>query len=108
MELNDLPNPIRYDGDGVARVGASRVPIDTVIIAFHDGATPEEIVQQYPALTLPDVYALIAYYLSHRDTVDAYLAERRANSDRVRRENEARHDPTGIRERLLARKRMAS
>ena len=33
--------PLALDDDGVARVGGSRVPIDTVVCAFTDGATVE-------------------------------------------------------------------
>jgi hypothetical protein len=70
-----------------------------------EGATAEEIVQQYPVLALADVYAVIGYYLRHRPEVEAYLAQRREAAERVRRENRARFDATGIRARLLARRR---
>lgn len=59
--------------------------------------------QQYPVLSLADVYAVIGYYLRHRPEVETYLAQRREVAERVRRENIARFDPTGIRARLLAR-----
>jgi hypothetical protein len=68
------------------------------------GATPEEIVGMYDTLDLGDVSMVIAYYVRHRDEVDAYLEERRRRRAEVRRELEARHDPTGIKERLLARR----
>jgi Protein of unknown function (DUF433) len=35
------------------------------------GMTPEEIVATYPMLTLPAVYAALAYYHSHRGDIDA-------------------------------------
>ena len=81
--------------------------LETVVGAFHDGATAEEIVQQYPSLALADVYAAIGYYLSHRQEVDDYLLQERQRSDQVRQENERQFDPTGVRERLLARRRAA-
>lgn len=87
------------------RVGATRVSLDSVIFAFHDGATPEEIVQQYPTLNLPDVYAVVSYYLQHRDEVEDYLEHRRAQRMEAREEIEARFDARGIRERLPARQR---
>jgi uncharacterized protein (DUF433 family) len=93
------------DSDGVVRVGGTHVTLDTVIAAFNEGATAEEIVQQYPSLGLADVYAVIAYYLRRRDDVEAYLAERQQHADQVRRQNEARHDPSGVRARLLARRK---
>src|SRR5215470_8610969 len=48
--------PLTVDAHGVLRVGNTRVTLDTVIAAFADGATAEEIVQQYPSLHLADVY----------------------------------------------------
>jgi hypothetical protein len=86
-------------------VGSTRVTLDTVVTAFKLGATAEEIAQKFPVLSLADIYAVIAYYLRERDAVEAYLAERVAARRAVQRENEARHDPVGIRERLLARKK---
>lgn len=53
--------PLKTDVDGVMRVGSSRVPLETVIHAFGQGHTAEEIVSRYPALRLADVYAVIAY-----------------------------------------------
>lgn len=50
------------------------------------------------------MYAVIGYYLKHQPEVDAYLQQREAEAARIRQENEARFDPTGVRERLLARR----
>ncbi len=97
--------PRRIDRDGVVRVGESRVPIDTVIEAYGEGFSAEEIVEQYPTLPIGEVYAVIAYYHRHRSDVDAYLEGRRQDADRVRRDYEARFPPkTGFRERLMARR----
>src|SRR5437879_2771123 len=41
------------------RVGQTRVPLDTVVYAFNQGASPEEIVMSYPTLELGDVYAIV-------------------------------------------------
>ena len=96
--------PLTVDAHGVMRVGNTRVTLDTVIAAFADGATAEEIVQQYPSLHLADVYSVIGYYLRHAAEVDAYLQQRRVQRDAVRQQNEARFDPHGVRDRLLARR----
>jgi uncharacterized protein (DUF433 family) len=96
--------PLRVDSHGVVRVGQTRVTLDTVASAFKRGTTAEEIVRQYSTLELADVYTTIGYYLQRREEVDAYLAERARGAEQVRRENEARFDPIGVRERLLARR----
>lgn len=97
--------PLHTAADGVTRVAGTRVTLDTVVSAFETGATAEEIVQQYPSLALADVYAVITYYLRHRAEVDAYITQRQDRAVEVRRENERRFDPAGVRERLLARRR---
>ncbi len=96
--------PLELDRDGVMRVSGTRVTLDTVVAAFNEGATPEEIAQHYPSLDLADIYAVIGYYLRRREEVESYLAKRRELAEVVRRENEARFNPLGVRERLLARR----
>ncbi|MFL5805877.1 MAG: DUF433 domain-containing protein [Roseiflexaceae bacterium] len=98
------PIPLTADADGVVRVGNTRVTLDTIIAAFHEGATPETIAQQYPSLALADVYAVIGYYLNHRPEVHAYLQQREQAATHVREQNETRFDPNGVRDRLLARR----
>lgn len=81
----------------------SRVPLDTVISTFLNGATPEEIALRYPSLPLADIYSVIAYYLRQRPAVEAYLRQRQQLATAVRQQNEARFDSAGVRDRLLAR-----
>jgi hypothetical protein len=100
--------PLSTDLNEVVRVGKTRVTLDTVVLTFLDGVTAEEIVQQYPSLQLADVYSVISYYLRHQREVDTYLQNRQNYADRVRRENERRFNSTGIREKLLARRKLAS
>jgi uncharacterized protein (DUF433 family) len=96
--------PLKADADGVVRVGGTRVTLDTIVAAFREGATAEEIAQQYPSVSLADVYAVIGHYLRRAEKIQAYLEQRRVQAQKVRRENERRFDPQGIRERLLARR----
>ncbi len=96
--------PLAYDVDGVLRVGGTRVTLDVVISAFLDGATAEEIAQQYPSVSLADLYSVIGYYLSHGEEVEQYLAQRGQKAAAVREANEQQFPPHGIRARLLARR----
>ena len=104
LVIANEPVPLQVTEDGVVRVGGTRVTLDTVIAAFEEGSTAEEIVEQYPALGLADAYGAIGYYLRHRSEVDAYLAGRRKDSSQVREQNETRIDPAGVRARLLTRR----
>ncbi len=105
LTISKEPIPLATDADGVVRVGGTRVSLDSVIFAFKEGSTPEEIVQQYTTLDLADVYAVITYYLQHQSDIETYLDGRRAQREEIRNEIEARFDPQGIRDRLLARRK---
>ena len=96
--------PLQIDDDGVVRVGNTRLTLDTIVMAFTEGATAEEIAQQYPSVSLADVYYTIGYYLRRQSEVESYLNQRRGQAKRVRQQNESRFDSAGIRERLLARR----
>ncbi len=97
------PTPLKIDADGVVRVGNTRVTLDTVVAAFLEGETAEEIAQQYPSLYLADLYAVIGYYLRRQSEVEAYLQQRQKQAEKVREESERRFNPQGVRERLLSR-----
>jgi uncharacterized protein (DUF433 family) len=96
--------PLHVDADDVIRVSGTRVPLDTLVSAFSEGATAEEITQQYPVLKLADVYSVIGYYLRHPVEVQSYLQQRQQRVTSARQHNETRFDPAGIRERLLSRR----
>ena len=103
LTIDIEPAPLQADANGVVRVGGTRVTLDTIVTAFQQGAAAEEIAQQYPTVRLSDVYAAIAYYLRHRNEVEAYLEEGKRQSDSLRQNLEAKCDRQGIRERLLAK-----
>ena len=104
LAISAEPAPLTVNLDGVVRVGGTRVTLDTVIFVFKQGATAEEIVYRYPSLKLGDVYASIAFYLNHQEDVEAYLKQRQQQAQEIRQMNEARFDPQGLRDRLLARR----
>jgi uncharacterized protein (DUF433 family) len=99
------PPPLRMTEHGVILVGKTRVPLDTVVGEFQDGATPEEIALNFSSLDLADIYGAISFYLRHRSEVEEYLEQRRQRGEEMRRENEARFPSHGLRERLLARRK---
>ncbi len=73
-------------------IGSSRVSLDSIVYAFLDGQTAETIAQSFPTITLEQVYGAIAYYLAHRDDVDAYLQKQQADFEQRRQQSRAR-DP---------------
>ncbi len=98
------PNPVRMDSGGTARIGDTRVRLASVLYQHRQGATPEEIRERFPSVSLADVYAAIAYYLHHRAEVDAYLAASEAEAERIRREVESRPETKALRKKLRARR----
>jgi uncharacterized protein (DUF433 family) len=68
-------SPYVEQRNGGLYVAESRVSLDSVVIHFQEGASPERIAQSFSTLKLSQVYGAIAYYLENEDTVKEYLAE---------------------------------
>jgi uncharacterized protein (DUF433 family) len=67
---------VQERGGGLYLSGA-RVSLDSVVIHFQEGASPEKIADSFPTLPLWQVYGAIAYYLEYEQTVKDYLALQR-------------------------------
>jgi uncharacterized protein (DUF433 family) len=66
-------------------VAGTRVSLDSVILAFLEGLSPEAIVTEcFPTLTLEQVYGAITYYLAHRTKIDRYLEQADAEFEALR------------------------
>ena len=91
--MTPLPEFLVRLDEGVIRVAGTRVSLDSVIRAFQDGATPEEICLDFPSLDLAKVYSVLAYYLTRRETIDVYLLAQQRLSETTRQELQARHSP---------------
>lgn len=96
-----LTAPLRVDDGGTVRVGNTRIALEIVVEPYENGMTPEDMVRAYDTLALGDVYTSIAYYLSHREDVRAYLKPQTEEADALRAKTEAEH-PCVSREELLA------
>jgi uncharacterized protein (DUF433 family) len=57
---------------GKPHILGHRVKVQHIVV-WHQrmGMTPEEIVATYPSLSLPQLFAALAYYHSHRADIDA-------------------------------------
>ncbi len=69
------PSPYVEQRNGGLYIAGSRVSLDSVVIRFREGATPEKIVHSFPTLKLSNVYGAIAYYLEHEEMIKEYIAE---------------------------------
>jgi hypothetical protein len=69
------------------------VPLDTIVHEFKGGATAEQIQDDFPSLSLREIYGAISYYLERQDQVEEYLRRREEEAANVRSEVE---DPPRI------------
>lgn len=77
--------PLSFWKDGTIRIKGTRLLLDMIVGAHNRGECPEEIFKSFPSdgYTIADIYAVIAYYLSHKTKIDNHLAERTKNADAI-------------------------
>lgn len=85
--------PLRTDDTGTIRVSGTRLTLDVLLGAYFQGRTPEQIHESFDVVSVEDVYAVIAYYLRHKDEIDTYLRVREKEAEELRREIEASYPP---------------
>jgi uncharacterized protein (DUF433 family) len=103
IETTQIVPLVRGEDDAIRIVG-SRVTLDSVIRQYKNGATAEQIKEDFPSLQLPDVYSVIAYYLKHPQTVEQYLQEQEEAGSKTRDLVESSQDTTALLERLRRRR----
>ncbi|MBX9656923.1 MAG: DUF433 domain-containing protein [Nitrospiraceae bacterium] len=111
MKLNELrPDLLSPTSEGSIRIAGTRVTIEAIVQGFLDGATPEEICQDFPSLALPQVYDVLAFYLTHQHEVETYLREQAQITAEIRKSLETTHTAfvTNLRQRLTARRSTAA
>ncbi|WP_445246166.1 DUF433 domain-containing protein [Microcoleus sp. OTE_8_concoct_300] len=58
------------------RIKGTRVGIEHILYEYiHRGQTPEAIAQNFPTVTMAQVYATILYYLENQKTVGKYVGD---------------------------------
>jgi len=76
-------SPYIEERNGGLYVEGSRISLDSVVIRFQEGASPERIVQSFPAMKLAQVYGAIAYYLENQQMINEYIAEGQRELERT-------------------------
>ncbi|HYW44895.1 MAG TPA: DUF433 domain-containing protein [Bryobacteraceae bacterium] len=72
--------------EGVYYVPGTRISLDSIVYAFREGCSPENIREDFEGLTLAHVYGAIAFYLDHQADIDAYLLQRKDQWDELERQ----------------------
>jgi uncharacterized protein (DUF433 family) len=67
---------------GKPRVSGTRIRVQDVVLWTEQGKSPDEIVNDFPQLSLSDVHAALAYYHDNQQQIEADI---RAGEDLVDR-----------------------
>jgi uncharacterized protein (DUF433 family) len=60
---------------GRARIAGHRIRVQDIVLWTEQGQSPDQIVADFPQLSLADVYAALAYYHDHREEIDRQIRE---------------------------------
>ena len=99
--MNEEKLYVWVDEHGAMRIGHSGVMLDSIIAGFEQGHSPETLQQQYPTLSLEEVYGAITYYLAHTDEVHTYLKRQDELWETWRAKSATRSSPVVERLRAL-------
>jgi uncharacterized protein (DUF433 family) len=73
---------------GKPRIAGHRITVKHILMCHQRGGqSPDEIVSDYPSLTLSDVYAALAYYFDHKEQIDADIKADDEQWTEVERQN---------------------
>lgn len=59
----------------------TRTPVRAIVEWWKFGASPEEILENLPHLTLSQVFDALSYYADHRDEIEKYISENMVERD---------------------------
>ncbi len=68
---------------GRLRIDGTRITVNQIVVCYKQGYSPEEVADQYPHVTLAQVYAALAYYHANKEDTEADLAAEKAEAERL-------------------------
>ncbi|MEG4319790.1 MULTISPECIES: DUF433 domain-containing protein [unclassified Microcoleus] len=71
---------------GRPRIAGTRMSVQSIAIDYKAGMTPEKIAEEFPHLTLAQIYAALAYYYANQDQIDADIAVENSEWERLEAE----------------------
>lgn len=60
---------------GRPRIAGHRIRVQDIVIWTEQGQSPDQIVADFPQLSLADVYAALAFYHDHREEIDQQIRD---------------------------------
>ncbi len=95
---------IVIDDNGAIRIKGSRVSFDAVVHQFKLGATAEQIQEDFPSLSLREVYGAIYFYLDNESEIEDYLRQQEKKEAETMQFIDKHFDSSALRERIRARR----
>jgi len=71
---------------GRLRINGARMTVKQLVVWYKQGSSPEEIADQYPHLTLAQVYTALAYSHANREEIEADLSAEHIEADQLEQE----------------------
>ena len=89
--------------DGGFWIADTRISLDSIVIAFERGASPETIKRSFPLLSLEEVYGALTFYLANQAKVENYLleSEKKLEAEAETRRAELKKSKPDLIERML-------
>lgn len=56
-------------------IAGTRMTVQNIIMDFQAGLSPQDIVTEYPHLSLAQVYAALAYYYANQEAMEQEIAQ---------------------------------
>jgi uncharacterized protein (DUF433 family) len=81
---SDMPTEYVQKQHDVYRITGTRVSLDSIVYAWWAEQSAETIAQSFQILTLEQVYGAMTFYLAHREEIDRYLEQQRADYEAKR------------------------
>ena len=85
-DISRLLEPTPDTCGGQLRIAGTRVTVNQIAVWYLQGYTAEEIADQYPHISLAQVYAALAYYHANTHEVENALAQERAQAEQLERD----------------------
>ena len=80
--LMTLPDFLTTDDGGFIHLVGHRIGLNHVVNVYNGGKSPEQLVEEFPTLSLARVQQVLAFYRANKAEVDAYIAEHDAELER--------------------------
>lgn len=92
--------------EGGWRIADSRVSLDSVVYAYWEGKSPEAIAEEFPTLSVEQVYGAVAFYLRNKQMIDDHLSQQNAQWQNLVTRSNSQHGP--LQDRLRNRRQFGA